>query len=214
MNMFVFRRTKGEGGRDPVGSCPTYFNIKKLEKDIRSSKIIHIKNGDEVQYILDELHNGRLRQGWGFSNPDLDLNLPDNEWAEHFALGSYKYWGRPLSKDICKYAMGRKNILNNMLDMQKGDIIFLPKTPDNNHFKVTTVKKRYKFDNDIVVPEDDFRNDFRHLIGVEKTITFQYSKSTLESGVFSAPFLHAIDPINPDYETYQLFKNFITENYI
>jgi len=102
--------------------------------------------------------------------------------------------------------------------MQEGDIIFLPKTPNNNHFKVTTVDKEYEFDEDVNVSEDDFRNDFRHdfrhLIKVVNTKTFQYSKSTLESGVFSAPFLHAIDPINPDYETYPLFKRFITENYI
>jgi len=72
MKMFVFRRTKGEGGRDPIGSYATHFNVKKVEKYIRSSKRIHIKIGNEVQYILDELHNGRLRQGWGFSNPDVN----------------------------------------------------------------------------------------------------------------------------------------------
>lgn len=214
MKMFVFRRTKGKGGRDPIGLCATNFNVKKVEKEIQNSKRIHIKNGDEVQYILDELHDGRLRQGWGFSNPDLNLNLPENVWAENFAIGCYKYWGEPLSQDICKYAMGRKNILNHMLDMQKRDIIFLPKTPDNNHFTVTTVKNKYKFDTNVDIREDDFRNDFRHLIEVVKTKTFQYSKNNLKSGIFSAPFLHAIDPIKPDYETYPLFKRFITKNYL
>lgn len=215
--MFVFRRTKGKSGRDPIGACPISFDVKKVEKAIKNTKRIRIKNGDEVHYILNELDKGRLRQGWGCSNPDLDLNLQDNIWTENFAIACYKYWNEaPLSQDICKYAMGRKIILNHMIYMRRGDIIFIPKTPDEKHFRVTTVKNKYCFDRNPAIPEDDFRNDFRHLIKVqrEKTKTFQYSRTTLESGIFGAPFLHAIDPIDPDYEAYSYFKRFITKYYL
>ncbi len=214
VKMFVFRRTKGESGREPIGACPVNFDVEKVKKRIKDTKRIHIKHGDEVQYILDELNKGRLRQGWGCSNPDLDLNLPDNVWTENFAVACHKYWGESLSGDICKYAMGRKIILNHMLDMNKRDIVFVPKTPDEKCFVVTTVKNKYKFDRNTTTKDDDFRNDFRHLIGVEKTKTFQYSRSTLEPGIFGAPFLHAIDPINLDYEAYASLKHFISKHYL
>jgi hypothetical protein len=98
-----------------------------------------------------------------------------------------------------------------MLHMDIGNIIFIPKT-DDEHFKVATVSRTYRFDN-ANAPPTDFRNDFRHLIEIEQLRTYPYSINTLQANAFGAPFLHAIDPIARLYDVHGIFHNFIVDQY-
>ena len=44
------------------------------------SKVFVFRVANDSQYIQEELKQGRLRQGWG--NSDADLNVSQEEWVE------------------------------------------------------------------------------------------------------------------------------------
>jgi hypothetical protein len=54
-------------------------------------------------------------------------------------------------------------VLCGLLEMSVGDIVFVPRNPDDGHFMVATVKGLYAFDHATVVEVADVRNDCRHL---------------------------------------------------
>lgn len=203
MNMWIFRITKGDSGGSPIGKYLPDINIGEGSK--RSS----IDFNGSVNWIHEELYNhGRLRQGWGA--PGLDLRLSDKEWAENFLIACCKYWGEEIAYSDSSDAMGRKNILNHMLNMNIGDIIFVPKTPNEKKFIVATISKKYYFDN-TPYPATDFHTGFRHVIEVEKLKI--YPNSELQPGIFGAPFRPAISPISPNYKAYGIFKGFVNSQY-
>jgi len=211
--MWVFRVTRGWGGGTPDGVCPI-----GLDSDIILSKIASItptplSYGDEVDFILNELFKyHRLRQGWGI--PGLDLRLADNVWAENYIIGAWQYWSEHVT---CSEGIGRKNILNHMLDMSLGDIIFIPnvsdKIIDSQFFTVATVDSLYDFEDRGNNPKDTWEKDFGHIIGVNNLKVFDYSNKHLIRAIFGAPFMHAIDPILSHYKSYDLFKTFVSNNY-
>ena len=205
--MWVFRIPKSHGGY-PSDTCPVDLNIGRVRQARNTTPQTPILYDGDLNYVLNELEHGRLRQGWGV--PDLDLNLIDRVWVENYLIACHRYW--PSDRCDCSLAMGRKKILNHMTHMDIGDIIFIPKT-DDEHFKVATVSERYRFDNTVATPTD-FRNDFRHLIEVDLLETYPYSVDTLQASVFGAPFMHAIDPIAPHYRSYEIFQNFIDNQYL
>ena len=161
---------------------------------------------------MDELFShGRLRQGWGI--PGLDLNQPDNLWVNNYIISAWQYWEERV---ICNDAMGRKNILNYMLDMLSDDIIFLPNvssnSPDSRYFTVATVNKPYCFENRSNMP-NTWEKDFGHIIGVTSLRSYLFSANTLTRSLFSAPFMHAIDPVSHHYSSHSIFMNFVTNQY-
>ena len=96
-----------------------------------------------------------------------------------------------------------------MLDMSVGDVIFVPKSPDDGHFMVTTVKRPYDFDHETVVKEADLRNDFRHVIAVEDTMRYAYGSGTLQPGIFEAPIREAIRRVSEYDHSYRTLENFL-----
>ena len=48
------------------------------------SKVFVFRVANDSQYIQEELKQGRLRQGWG--NSDADLNVSQEEWVEKQGL--------------------------------------------------------------------------------------------------------------------------------
>lgn len=207
--MWVFRITKGYSGGEPIGYCPTGIDKDKVRAEINNSKRTRINFDGDVSWIHDELYrHGRLRQGWGV--PGLDLTLSDKEWVENFLIACCKYWGEAIGESKCSDAMGRKNILNHMLNMNIGDIVFVPKTPNDKKFIAATVSKKYHFDS-ATYPATDFHTNFRHVIEVENLKI--YPNSALQAGIFGSPFMHAIDPIASDYQVYEIFKRFVNNQY-
>jgi hypothetical protein len=95
-----------------------------------------------------------------------------------------------------------------MLDMHDGDIIFMPKRPDDGHFMVANVKSQYCFDRNTVVKETDLRNDFRHVIAVEDSMRYAYGWGTLQSGIFAGPLQDAIQRIQGRYPSYRTLRIF------
>ena len=214
MQMWVFRITRGKDGGRPQRICPIGVNQIDIENQISSIKPTELKyDGGEVNFVIQELFKyHKLRQGWGI--PGLDLSLPDDLWVKNFRIGAWQYWEKYVT---CDDAMGRKYILNHMLKMKKGDIIFIPnvseKTDDSEYFTVATVKTKYSFENRSHMA-DTWEKDFGHIIGVNNLRTFRFSIKTLLRNYFMAPFLHAVDPIRPHYQSYNSFKTFCSSQYL
>jgi hypothetical protein len=78
--------------------------------------------------------------------------LPEQIWIEHSLMACQNYWS--LDPDT-SYAVGSRTRWCGMRDMAVGDVIFLPKGPDDGHFMVTTVKYSYTFDRATVVKDTD-----------------------------------------------------------
>ena len=96
----------------------------------------------DVDFVQDELQQGRLRQGW--SPPGTALLNADGsernkeEWTQAYESA----WDEPPSPR--RYATLRR-----MLDMNKGDLIFIPKAPEYGYFTIAEVEESrgYRFEN-------------------------------------------------------------------
>jgi len=212
-NMFVVRRiNRLNNVGEPIGACPIGLNRDDINNRIQNTDPIKIDWEGAIEYVINEsLKKNTLRQGWGFNNPSLDLRLNLEIWISNFIVASWKYYEEKPTEDSCIFAKGRKNILDRMLLMEKNDVIFLPKTPDSNNFTVALVKKPYKFD-EMKVPDNDFRNEFRHTIGIANQMTYKYSNNNLMAKIFGAPLIHAVDFVSKECGSYDLLKAF-TDKY-
>lgn len=107
-----------------------------------------------VDFVQDELRRGRLRQGW--SPPGTSLLNADGskrskeEWTQAYMDA----WSE--SPSPRRYATLRR-----MLDINKGDLIFIPKLPSYEHFTIAEVSRGYQFE---MAPD---REDFGHIIPVK-----------------------------------------------
>ncbi len=211
MKMWVFRIPKADGG-EPDGTCPTSLNQDAIKTGVTGTAH-HITNYNGcLPFVLNEMFvYGRLRQGWAV--PTLDLRLPIDAWIENYIIALSRYWN---STTDCKGASGRRKILLQMVEMEIGDVIFLPNVGNNvldhSQFTVVTVKSRYYFEDRSQNP-NNWEKDFAHVIEVNKIKTYGYSSTTLQSSIFGAPYLHAIDEIKPHFQTYSTFEQFVKNNY-
>jgi hypothetical protein len=221
MNFYVFRIAKGNDGGAVTNECPIEFNEKKKNEIKRKLKEI---NEDEIELITynecvyDWLHRelwqcGKLRQGWGIK--DLDLRIAKKnitKWIENYIIGAKQYWGAEIKKNYCEIAMGRFNILKNMLEMDNGDIIFIPKHSkhhhhDDNYFTVCKVIGNYFFDFNEKI------KDFGHVIPVKVIDSFKYGKE-IKGKDFNGYYSKAVTKIAPHHSIYNKVKNFCLKNAI
>ena len=128
-------------------------------------------------WLYDELIEGRLRQGWGA--PGLGFLTQDGARVEK-EVWEQKYrehWDEDPSPK-------RFAILSRMLDLNRGDIVVVPKMPERNQLTVARVATGYRFEQ-----ETPF-NEFRHVVDLDPQSirTFDYqadSDSYLVSGLFA-----------------------------
>ena len=204
--MFVWRMAPGPSAGDPGENTPGNLYAARVHREISHPEQGHIDYTGAFDYVFDELSHSRLRRGWGVANPDLDLRLQEHIWIENYLMACHKYWS--LDPDT-SHAIGSRKVLYCMLDMSVGDVIFVPKSPDDGHFMVTTVKRPYDFDHETVVKEADLRNDFRHVIAVEDTMRYAYGSGTLQPGIFEAPIREAIRRVSEYDHSYPTLENFL-----
>ena len=118
---------------------------------------------DNHAWQLSELHQGRLRQGWGVPGTQLVENgaaLPYAEWARNFMAAGREYWGESPDPD---YTRTRYSILSRMLPLKRGDLVVVPRMPRAESFTIARVTKGYEFD------ESQFHRvkDFGHVVHVD-----------------------------------------------
>ena len=128
--------------------------------------------------LRTELAAGRLRQGWGVTGLGLvtkDGKPADKtDWEE--AHRAWKDWGNPSPR--------RFAILRRMLELDRGDIVVMPKMPALNQFTIACASGRYRFE------LADGWDDFGHIVPVDpgSVRTFAYdscNEARLMSGLFS-----------------------------
>lgn len=108
----------------------------------------------DVDFVQNELQQERLRQGWsplGTSLLNADGSVRNKEeWTQAYQR----------AYDECPSSR-RHAILKRMLDMNKGDLVFVPKAPAYGSFTIAEVSGDYRFK----VASD--YNDFGHIIPVK-----------------------------------------------
>lgn len=213
--IWVFRMGLRDGG-NPQGVCPVLLGdpagtVAALQSRLANTPPNDVSYQGSIPYLLNELQQGRLRQGWGTIDPDLDLKNGKVGFAENFVLACQKYWGSSPS-DIeagLRSGCGRYNILRLMLDMQSGDTVFIPRVPDYYHFTVAAVSRPYYFDTQIGMPNPlDFRVDYRHVIEVEDSRAYPYGQATLPAVVFQ-PYRKAVNEVKPHHRAYPGISHFL-----
>lgn len=211
MRIWVFR-VAGPAGGNPSATCPIDFSAIMNQQALLVGHdgkqcVITDWNGC-VDYVLQELVNHqRLRQGWGV--PTLDLRLAEDIWIENYIIASKRYYNEDSG---CEHATGRRSILKKMLEMNLGDVIFLPNVNglerNEEYFSVCHVKGKYFFE-DRSCLDNNWQKDFGHVIPISNLATYKYSGTTLSRSIFGAPYLRAIDEAQQSYQSYAAIKHFI-----
>lgn len=144
---------------------------------------------DAHSFVMDELnHKGVLRQGWGRRGSSLISDsgnrLTESEWIENCKMaGINGYNADELRK--------RHRILKKMLEINKGDLLVVPKTRNNQVLSICTVRGEYKFDIEV----ENKWEDFHHCIDVESVRSYSYD-SCAEAVSVSRMFIAYQSPVN------------------
>ncbi|QQK07859.1 hypothetical protein [Miniphocaeibacter halophilus] len=144
-------------------------------------KIGYINDRD---YLLKEIENGRLRQGWG-------AMFPGKKPMAVF-YGKFKFvqaWkdNWPLDETAPKTINDIFSQLLIMTDFKEGDILIVPNMPENNNFKILKVVDSYCFEHN--TGKEKEIDDYRHIVPVNEitTVSFDYdSNSRIISKEFSS----------------------------
>jgi hypothetical protein len=204
--LFVWRMVRGPRAGEPCENTPRNRDTSRVHREICHLKQGAIDYTEALDYVVDELSHRRLRLGWGVANPALDMRLPEQIWIGNYVMACQKYWSLDPKTS---HAMESRHVLCGLLEMAVGDVVFLPKSPDDRHFMVATVKLPYAFDQATVMEEADVRNDFRHVIAVEDTMRYAYGAGTLQPDIFEALIREAIQRISADDPSYRTLEDFL-----
>lgn len=225
-NIYIFRFAIGEPG-EPTDTCRrSFYDDYKTELEINLSKYIHteVEYWGYEQFLWKELFCAhRLRQTWGYEGLDLSVikrfgENGEDYWIRNFIIAKQKIGDIEEireSKRWCEIAKGRLNILQYMLEMKTGDIVFMPKIWDGDvykhtlkneqYFTVATIKNNYYFDYNKQI------GDFAHTIEVENIQCFEYHKFGISGTNFSPhPYRRAISIVHSG----DVFRAFIKKHYI
>ncbi len=109
--------------------------------------------------IKKELQQGRLRQGWGGKHMSLLDKKGDPidrwSWGKNYEKQG---WGPPSQR--------RHGALAKMLELEEGDLVVIPKVPEDDQFSLARVTGKYVFDFE-TDPKGGDGDDFRHMIPID-----------------------------------------------
>lgn len=131
--------------------------------------VIRVNYDDNRERILDQIQKGVLRQGWGRSGMVLDNQ-------EQFVEAWRRAWD---DGETDKRRVRKFRNLNAMKNIEPGDIIIVPKAPENRCFLLLNATGKYQFDSAEKTFGDEC-DDFRHCVPVEtiKTVNYDYSDAS------------------------------------
>jgi hypothetical protein len=206
--LFVWRMTPG-----PRAGAPCEPSLGQREAAHRPRESGHPAQGPldatgALADVLDELSHGRLRCGWWVAHPAVDGRLDTPSGCERDRMAG-QHDGA--SDPEPSHAMGDRPVWCRLREMSAGDVVFLPKSPDDGHFMVTTVQRPDACDWATVVDEAeaDGSHDGRLLIGVADTMRYAYGSGTLYPDLFEAPCREAIQRIPEDDPSYRSLEEFL-----
>lgn len=213
--MWVFRLSVGEGG-NPTGVVVDWCiaNRNKIREYRRKVTPLY-GDLDEGKYEEDEnflstlkqelFEHGKLRQSWGYEyeGMKLDLNQPPEEWVENYLNLNWRLWGE---KTDCENATGRWNILMRMTNMEIGDVVFIPRIPDESKFTVATIKNKYFFQ-----PMKEYFGH-AHVLGVKKVKEYNYENHFLPKEF--NPYRNAVNQVGDHHKIYDTLEDFLEKYYL
>jgi hypothetical protein len=204
--MFVWRMVRGHRAGEPCENTPGNIDASRVHREISHLEQGHIDYTGALDDVFDELSHGRLRYGWGVAHPAFDGRLDAPSGVEHDRMAGRHNWS---SDPDISHAMGGRPVWCLLPEMSAGDVVFLPKSPDDRHFIVATVQRPYVCDHATVVDGADVRHDVRQVIGVEETMRYAYGVGTLYPDLLEAPRRQAIQRISEDDPSYQTLADFL-----
>jgi HJR/Mrr/RecB family endonuclease len=140
---------------------------------------------DEKEWIWREIQQGRLRQGWGLSNTRLPSgeHAPDkmDDWCLRYRKEGEQFWKENIPQE---QAESRYWILRQMLEIQTGDRIVIPKMPTWGSFCIALVKEPYEFDTSKRADPDD--DDFRHVVPLQSELRIVPHLSSADAQIVAA----------------------------
>ena len=160
--------------------------------------VFRINYNEYFKDILKELILGNLRQGWGTFG--MAINQPENMFIDAWK----SEWDTQLSDETMK---SRYNNLKIMTEIQKGDIIVIPKISLNSdevcrQFVISRCTETYRFE---VLKSME---DFGHIIQVENILSCRYDMDEA-SGEIAAKFRAYQSPLNRVGNS--VFQNAVTK---
>jgi len=151
--------------------------------------VFRINYEQDYQMILDEIRNGKLRQGWGAEGMDISNS------SEDFSKAWHKVW--PDDKANEKYISSKYNNIKIMQSVRPGDLIVIPKTDLKSKcgwrfFTIVECIGNYYF--------DPIENDFGHCLPVKPVLSCNYD------------FDNTSRTINAKFKAYQRAVNNVYNN--
>jgi hypothetical protein len=162
--LFVWSMARGYQAGAPCEHTPGDRDTARLHREISHPEQGYIDRTGALDAVFDELSYGRLRGEWG-ANPESDGRLDEPIGVEPDGMDC-QHNSCPDSET--SRAEGSRVVWWRLREMSAGDVVFLPKSPDDGHFMVTTVQRPYTCERATVVDEADVRHDGRPLIGVKR----------------------------------------------
>jgi hypothetical protein len=204
--LFVWSMARGHQAGAPHEHTPGHRDAARLHRESSPPEQGSIDRTGPLDDVFDELSHRRLRLAWGEANPELDLRLDEQSGVEHERMACQL--DGALDPET-SHAAGRRHVWCRLLEMSAGDVIFLPKSPDDGHFMVATVQRPYACDRETVMDEADVRHDGRPVIAVEDTMRYAYGAGTLYPYLLEAPRCEAIQHISEDDASYRTLAEFL-----
>jgi hypothetical protein len=149
--------------------------------------------------VFDELSHGRLRCGWGVAPPALAGRVDTPRGGQPAGA----------SAPEPSHAVGGRHASCGLREMAVGDVVFLPKSPDDGHFMVATVQRPAAGDHAPGVDAVDERHACRQVLGVAETMRYAYGGGTLYPDLLEAPRREAIQRIAEDHPSYPTLAEFL-----
>jgi len=148
--------------------------------------VFRVNYDDAHQYIMDELKNGILRQGWG--SPGLSLiDHTGKKVGKQIWMTNFNKIGDKNDEEASK----RFSILSRILEIKIGDILVIPKTRNWQTLSICTVIKDYWFDDISLTMWDDFK----HCLKIDNLRSYSYD-SCSEAKLISSKFIAYQSAIN------------------
>jgi hypothetical protein len=204
--LFVWRMTPGPCAG---GTCePPYGQREAAHRDQESGHPAQgpLNAAGALHDVLDKLSRGRLQCGWGVAHLAVDGRLGAPSEGEHDRMAG-QHAGA--SDPETSHAIGGRPVWCRLLEMSAGDVVFLPKSPDDGHFMVATVQRPYACDRATVMDEADGRHEVRQVIGVADTMRYAYGVGTLYSDLLEVPRRQGIQRIAEDDPSYRTLAAFL-----
>lgn len=120
--------------------------------------VVFRQNDQDRKLLYEEILQGRLRQGWGFSEK-FTLSQGKDRFIQNYLS---------VVNASEKTAQKQWNVLSRMLQIKHGDTIVIPKQPDHHHFLIVKAKQNPNLEGcyEFMKPLQH-TDDYRHVVHID-----------------------------------------------